>query len=863
MEACARWIPNAADLLGNRAGLKHGRELISLSVLVFLLISLAPGVAWGQEPEIDLQHKVKRSFHGAEGQAKEGPLVKIGEDLIHLYHEYEQHRTTKGAAPFSPSRSALPVRDERWVVVDAVAQKDPETLRARLEELGLRKGAVAGRLVSGLVPIEALDEVAKLEVLREARPALSSTMVGATTSQGDVSLRTDSLRDLSVLDGTGVKVGVLSDSYNDLEGVPDVPTAADDVRSGDLPGPNNSNGYRTPVEVIEEGEDGSDEGRAMMQIIHDVAPRAELAFHTAFNGLANFARGIRELADAGSEVIVDDIFYFSEPFFQDGVISQAIQEVVDEGGIYVTSAGNSGEEAYESEFRPSGEQLSVALNGDSDLHDFDPGPTTDTRQQITVPAGQRLILALQWDDPYASVSRDSPGADTDLDMYLHDGTTVVTDSETDNIGGDPVEWIDIQNTGRVDVELDLSITRAQGPVPERLKYVIFQGGQIDEYRTNSSTMSGHSTAAGAISVAAAAWFNTPRVPTGTGEDPPLVNAFSAKGGTPILFDVDGNRRTPEVRPKPDVTGPDGVNTTFFGIQLPSQAPYSDLDDDPNFFGTSAAAPHIAAVAALMREARPGIPAEVVREQMKETAHDIRERYIIDFNDPGRTRDIPNGEGDDVFSGSGLVQAVEAVLPLLPVQVADMQGRQQGSRDEIRLDWSTVKETNSRQFLVEYHPGERLENPELATWRQVGTVGSMATKGESTDTLDYFFESAVPSPGRYVFRLRHEQQDGTTQRVGPRVVVNVPFQGAFEIGGPQPNPTRGSADVQLVVEETQSVRLDLYDSLGRRIRTLYDARVPAERPLLRSIDTQNLASGSYFLHVVGETFTTTRRLVRIR
>ncbi len=824
---------------------------------LFLLAILTPQSVWAQVQDAELDRRVVRSFHGPGERNKGGPMVKIGEALTRLYHEYEQHRATKGAEPFSPQNAHLPVHGGEWVVVDAVARDHPEALRTRLEELGLRAGTVADRLVSGLIPIDALDEVAGLAELNEARPAMASTAIGATTSQGDVSLFADSLRDVSILEGEGVQVGVLSDSYDHHESTPDT-RASDDVESGDLPGAANPNGYSTPVETLNDEVEASDEGRAMMQIIHDVAPGADMAFHTAFQGLAGFAQGIQSLAEAGSEVIVDDVFYFSEPFFQDGPISQAIENVVDEGVVYVTSAGNAGEAAYASEFRTSGDQLSSFLSGDAELHDFDPGATTDSRQQLTVGAGQSLVLSLQWDDPFFSVS--GVGADTDLDVYLLDDTTVVAEGTNDNIGRDPVEVITYQNESDQPIQLDLSVALAQGPEPDRLKYVIFQGGRVDEYHTASPAVSGHSKSADAISVAAAAWFNTPRVPTGTGEAPPLLNAFSSKGGTPILFDSNGNRQAPEVRQKPDLTAPDGVNTTFFGFDLSSQAPYSDFDSDPNFFGTSAAAPHIAAVAALMREAQPGISPQDVREQLKSATVDITERYSIST---GQTEDIPDGDEYDFFSGTGLVRAGEAILPLLPVQVTSLEERQQGDPEEIRLGWTTIKETESRQFIVQYHPGERRQTPQAANWRRMGTVDSQTSDGESTDTLQYEFASDVPSPGRYVFRLMHEQQDGATQPVGPRIEINVPFEGAFELGGPQPNPTSGRAEVQLVAEEAQDVRIDLYDMLGRRVRTLYDDRISAEHPVLQQVNVRDLASGTYFLRVIGEEFDATRRLVRIR
>jgi subtilisin family serine protease len=159
-------------------------------------------------------------------------------------------------------------------------------------------------------------------------------------SQGDRSLRSDRARRDFGVNGRGVRVGVLSDSYDCApgafqEGAP-FTRAAQDIASGDLP---------RDVLLLKDldtapSNDCSDEGRAMMQIIHDVAPGSPLAFYTAFVSQEDFAAGIRALAKAGSKVIVDDIIYYAEPMFEDGIIAQAVDDVYKNGVAYFSSAGN-------------------------------------------------------------------------------------------------------------------------------------------------------------------------------------------------------------------------------------------------------------------------------------------------------------------------------------------------------------------------------------------------------------------------------------------------------------------------------------------------------------------------------------------
>lgn len=108
---------------------------------------------------------------------KEGPMAKLSRDLAVLYDEYESYQGRSGGEAFTPSNFLLPVRYGR-VVIDAVASGDAEVLRADLEALGLQKAAMFGRLISGQLPIEAIDDLAALDSLQFARPAYAKTNMG-------------------------------------------------------------------------------------------------------------------------------------------------------------------------------------------------------------------------------------------------------------------------------------------------------------------------------------------------------------------------------------------------------------------------------------------------------------------------------------------------------------------------------------------------------------------------------------------------------------------------------------------------------------------------------------------------------------
>ena len=209
------------------------------------------------------------------------------------------------------------------------------------------------------------------------------------------------------------------------------------------------------------------------------------------------------------------------------------------------------------------------------------------------------------------------------------------------------------------------ITNYSGANPGLLKYVIFNSSiTINEYDTASGTAYGHSNAAGAEAVAAAFFADTPEF----GTDPALVESFSSAGGVPIIFDVFSNRLSvPEIREKPEITAPDGTNTTFFGQRI------NDNDNFPNFFGTSAAAPHAAATAALILEADPSLlPAEV---------YDALEQTALDMDDPSTAG---FDSGFDFVTGYGFIQADEALDVIVPACLGDFNGDRLVDNDDLGM-----------------------------------------------------------------------------------------------------------------------------------------------------------------------------------
>src|SRR4051812_25912566 len=274
-------------------------------------------------------------------------------------------------------------------------------------------------------------------VVLQLRPIHS---VGAVTSQG-VHLhrvnRIDTIYNANApknWDGTGMSIGVMSDSFNSQpseEG--GFTTAEADVASGDLPGTGNTVNSQ-PVVVLQDFSsppNATNEGRGMCQIVADIAPKARIGFATADVGELGFANNIRALAglpgytypDAtqqgfAGDVVCDDVSYLDEPMFQDGIVAQGVIDVVNAGVTYCSSAANNwGTDGYSSVFRPvsNGNGLTAPANSAlagtninlsgvnpalyaGGFHNFNPNGL-DVAQTINT-ANDAQGAIFQWNDPY-------------------------------------------------------------------------------------------------------------------------------------------------------------------------------------------------------------------------------------------------------------------------------------------------------------------------------------------------------------------------------------------------------------------------------------------------------------------------------
>ena len=457
----------------------------------------------------------------------------------------------------------------------------------------------------------------------QARLGLGFALIDST---GDKAHKADVVRTFGFT-GTGVKIGVLSDGVDPL---------ATMQAAGDL-----------PAVTVLAGQAGSGaEGTAMLQIVYDLAPGAQLFFATGGPSQAQFATNILNLRAAGCDIIVDDITFFAEGVFQDGTVAKAVNSVVADGALYFSAAGNEGRldagtsGTWEGDFVDSG----TALGGGT-THNFGGGVTGN---QITSDASAGTGFWLKWSDPLG-------GSGNDYDLYLLDSTmTTVIAASTNTQSGtqDPFEFVGCTasptNCGRLNDRLVIvrktgAATRALNLASWRARFAVATTGCTFGHNAGANTIS-----MAAVNVGTAgggAFTGGAANPVETYSCDGLRRIFYTPAGTPItpgnlLFSTNGGT----LLQKPDLAAADCTPSNTPGFDNP-------------FCGTSAAAPHAAAIAALVKSARPTLNASQIHtalECLRPRHHGSgdRSRLRLGNRDGSRRSSIADHAGDDQLDTCG-------------------------------------------------------------------------------------------------------------------------------------------------------------------------------------------------------------------
>jgi parallel beta-helix repeat protein len=496
--------------------------------------------------------------------------------------------------------------------------------------------------------LEILASLPEVKNIQTVVPPLLRQEDGIT--KGDSVLRTESLRELYDVNGTGIKIGVLSDGVDNLAQV---------QTSGALP---------SDIHVLS-NKIGGKEGTAMLEIIYSGAPGAELYFHDCGESRLEFNNAFDALVNEGCTIICDDIGWVSEPFFEDGIVASHIQNVIQERDIlYVSSAGNSGDSHYQGFFYDNG-------NG---WHDFSGGQREKTNLQLEIKPSGEVWVFFEWDDRW-----ESSGNNYDL-FLVDDNSEILESSEVYQNGDDlPLEYIMYTNREKGTFNASIKIRKTSGEARE-LELFIYCWPGVTVERENlvaKDSIFGHPALPEVVTVGA---VNINESGTYRIED------FSSLGPATIAYPAR------EIRSKADLSGVDGVNIT-------------GLDGFTNkFYGTSASAPLVAAVAGLIWSAFPD-KSEMDLKRLLYTSS-------IDIGEPGY----------DTVCGYGLVDAIGMYEKAAKGPVT-FTVNQNGSGDFSSLTAAINQSCPGDIILV--HPGIYRENVAVP-W----ALSILAASGRPNDTI---------------------------------------------------------------------------------------------------------------------------------
>jgi subtilase family protein/centrosomal CEP192-like protein len=618
------------------------------------------------------------------------------------------------AAPIAPGASRAPAFDTLPVSVrDAMRGRhlrmdDSGSVQVTVLVNQVTDATVAQLAASGAT-IEIADAVSRRVQARVAPSSLASMSAlpfvnfvqlphyavrrtGAVTTEGDKIISADIARQQYGVDGTGIRVGVISDGLKGVfasgcttcSGV-----AGGPIASGDLPA---STGTRvgSVLTTSSGGITGTSfqsnhdleglpptsppcgfpgagaEGTALLEIVHDIAPGAQLAFANLDTDLA-FNQAVNSLASS-NDVVVDDIGFFGFAYDGTSSVSANTASALNNNGnrirAYITAVGNDANGHYLGAYQPSSTDIGNLANvvNPGHVHLFQStSDTTDVlglgaqpHDIISLPTAGEVVVFLTWDDQFGH-------SGNNYDLYLirqSTGQVVARSTDVQSGAQDPVEAIDYTNAGQNDTFQIVVQNVRDSAAPRNLNLFSFepecaQDGprpvaagrhELHNYNTLTRSVSAQGDAGGSpasvisvgaiCSASAAAATAFPSSESCRDTTHQTIEFFSSQGPT-----IDN-------RMKPDISGIDGVSITGAGqFELP-------------FFGSSAAAPHVAGTAALALQAAACLISGATSAADPASARTSLRNMIVS------NATLIGGGPNNTF-GSGLVNAFASVKKALP------------------------------------------------------------------------------------------------------------------------------------------------------------------------------------------------------
>ena len=499
------------------------------------------------------------------------------------------------AKSFAESRTMV-LRDDRVQVVIVTREEKVADVVHAVEAAGGEYQAHYRNLVRALVPIgelEALSGRSDVQVIREprrpipqpARPQLGRAqeaepqeaqpqaamppvpMVGSRTTQG-VAASNASAWHAAGYTGAGVRVAVIDGGFIGYSA----------LLGSDLPGTISTydwtgTGIGTDIE----------HGTACAEIVYDMAYGATMDLHKVGDDIDLGNAVIQAISD-GADIITMSLGWIQDgPGDGTGNLASIVNDARSNGVFYATAAGNNAEHCWSGTFADDGDGNHLWAT-DQNINYFGPGDGS----AYNIPAGYPIVVALHWDD-WTVVDQDY-----DMELYYWTGSAwqYVTGSYNDQAGSYPTpeEFIGVYAPATGPYGIVVYIWSATRNVCLRL-VASHAGPDLDERVSQRSLIfpadSPDAITVGAVDVSS----------------PYPLEDYSSRGPT---FGAGGACSGGST--KPDIAGYANVDTVSYGLG--------------GFNGTSAATPHVAGAAALVKEANPAYTVAQVQNYLEANALDL-------------------------------------------------------------------------------------------------------------------------------------------------------------------------------------------------------------------------------------------------
>ena len=631
-------------------------------------------------------------------------------------------------------------------------------------------------VVVAWVKVKSLENLASLNGVKSIQSVIPPVIhTGSVTTEGDAIHKTADVRSTYSQAGLGIKVGIISDGVN---------TRTSAQATGDLP----TDGAGL---TVLSNEVGGDEGTAMLEIVHDMVPSAGLYFHDCGTNTVAFNSAIDDLVSAGCNIICDDIGWITQPFFEDGSVATHVASVLSTNNIiYVSSAGNAGASHYQGVFYPQPVNITQ--------HDFSSGSTTTRYLYLSMAINSGVTVVLEWNDQFGA-------SGNDYDLYLVNmtsGITVAASSGVQSGTQNPLEAFSYTATSAANYYI--KVIKYSGSA-KTLEVYIYPSGSTSVYTNNISPVDaifGHPAVVGAIAVGAV------RVTT-----PDNIESFSSQGPCTITYP------SSTVRAKPDLVGTDGGLITGAGS-------FGSWDGaNWRFYGTSASAPHIAAVAAQLWGGYPSKTGNQVRDMIMTTATDL------------------GTAGFDYVFGSGRANALIG-FEALPVEIISFTANSNGK--EVGLDWSTATEVNNYGFEV-YRDGIK--------------IGFVQGHGNSNSPKKYSLTDKPEGAKTFKYQLKQIDFDGRFE-YSSEIEVNIEVPSKLSLNQNYPNPFNPITKIEYSIPQHGFVTIKIFDVLGKEISTLVnEEKHPGHYQT--EFNGSNLSSGVYFYRLHSGSFSDTKKFILMK